>query len=182
VNGRAVRRAVTGLSLSLLVAGCGTATQKPTTAALVKPDDLSAWKAVDDAPGTSQLAPDLSGLTETSRVDARALVKGSDAIRTTTFTFATAKDAAEAQKRGAGDDYQRQLERAFRGETLGHGPGVGLRLRVPRPTGTGSDLVEVYVLVRGRRLTLVELVSARGFDAVLRNRVLRLLSRRTAGG
>ena len=113
---------------------------------------------------------------------ASARASQSDAIRTTTFTFATAKDAAEAQKRGAGDDYQRQLERAFRGETVGHGPGVGLRLSVPRPTGAGSDLVEVYVLARGRRLTLVELVSARGFDAVLRDRVLRVLSRRTAGG
>ncbi len=52
---------------------------------------------------------------------------------------------------------------------------------MPRPSGTGSDLVEVYLRARGRRLTLVELVSARGFDADLRSRVLRLLSRRTAG-
>ena len=48
---------------------------------------------------------------------------------------------------------------------------------MPRPSGTGSDLVEVYLRARGRRLTLVELVSARGFDADLRSRVLRLLSR-----
>jgi hypothetical protein len=173
---------VTGLSLSLLVAACGTATQEPTTAALVKPDGLSGWKAVDDAPGISQLAPDLSGLRVSRRADARALVKGGDAIRTSTFVFATAKDASEAQKRGAGDDYQGQLERAFRGETIGHGPGVGVRLDVTRPTGSGSDVVEVYLLTRGRRLVLVELVSARGFDPTLRSRVLRLLSRRTAAG
>ena len=180
MSGLALQTAVTGLSLSLLVTACGSATVSSPTLAPVR-SDLPGWAAVDDAPGISQLAPDLSGLRVSHRADARALVQDGDAIRTTTFTFATAKDAAEAQKRGAGDDYQRQLERAFRGETVGHGPGVGLRLSVPRPSGTGSDLVEVYLRARGRRLTLVELVSARGFDADLRSRVLRLLSRRTAG-
>jgi hypothetical protein len=173
---------VTGLSLSLLLTACGTATQKPTTAALVRPGDLTGWAAVDDPPGISQLAPDLSGLAVTGRADTKALVKGGDAIRTSTLTFATAKDAAEARRRGAGDDYQRQLERAFRGETVGHGPGVGLRLKVPRATGAGSDVAEIHLLTGGRRLTVVELVSARGFDPALRSRVLGLLSRRTAAG
>jgi len=173
------------LAMALVVmasVGCGDGSASAVRQGPLSGPALPGWTAVDDPPGISELAPDLSGLPVTGRDDAKALVEHGDAIRTTTFTFATAKDAAEAQKRGAGDDYQRQLERAFRGETVGHGPGVGLRLSVPRPTGAGSDLVEVYVLARGRRLTLVELVSARGFDAVLRDRVLRVLSRRTAGG
>jgi hypothetical protein len=82
-----------------------------------------------------------------------------------------------AQKRGAGDDYQRNLERAFRGGTVAHGPGVGLRLRVPRTTGSGSDTVEVYLLTRGANLTVVELLSADGFDPALRKRILSRVSR-----
>ena len=175
MNGRALRTAVTGLSLSLLLAGCGMTLDRPTT----RPPALSGWKAVDDPPGISQLAPDLAGLRVVGRADLKALVKDGDAIRASTFTFATAKDAAEAQKRGAGDDYRGQLERAFHGETVGRGPGVGLRLKVPRATGTGSDLAEIYLLTRGRRMTVVELVSARGFDPALRSRVLRLLERLT---
>jgi hypothetical protein len=143
---------------------------------------LAGWKPVSDAPGISQLAPDLSGLTVTGRTDAEALVKRGDAIRSATITFATAREAAEAQKRGAGDDYQAQLEQAFHGDTVGDGPGVGLRLDVPRPTGSGRDVAEIYLLADGRRLTIVELVSARGFAPALRARVLRLLSRRTGGG
>jgi hypothetical protein len=169
---------VTGLSLSLLLAGCGTAGDRAETSQLSMPG----WRAVDDAPGISQLAPDLSGLPVMRRSDTDALVKGGDAIRTTTFAFATAKNASEALKRGAGDDYQGQLERAFRGETVAHGPGVALKLRVPQPSGSGSDVAEIYLLARGRRLILVELVSARGFDPALRDRVLRLISRRTAAG
>jgi len=137
---------------------------------------------VDDAPGVSQLAPDLSGLRVVARADARALAKNGDAIRASSFTFATARDAAEAQKRGAGDDYRGMLERSFHGDTVGRGPGVGLRLNVPRPTGAGADTVEVYLLASGRTLTVAELVSAHGFAPAVRSRVLRLLSRRTAGG
>ncbi len=167
---------MTCLSLSLLLAGCGTARDRAETTQL----SIPGWRTVDDVPGISQLAPDLSSLAVTRRSDAKALVRSGDAIRTSTFTFATAGDAAEAQKRGAGDDYQGQLERAYRGETIGRGPGVGLRLKVPRATGAGSDVAEIYLLSGGRRLTVVELVSARGFDPALRSSVLRLLSRRTA--
>jgi hypothetical protein len=53
---------------------------------------------------------------------------------------------------------------------------------VPRATGAGSDVAEIHLLTGGRRLTVVELVSARGFDPALRSRVLGLLSRRTAAG
>jgi len=138
---------------------------------------LTGWTAVDDAPGISQLAPDLRGLRVVGRVDHEALMRNGEAIRSSTFTFSTQEDAAEARKRGAGDDYQRDLERAFRGDTVGHGPGVGLRLRVPRPTGSGSDTVEVYLLARGAKLTVVELLSDDGFDRALRDRILRTLSR-----
>lgn len=174
--------AATGLGLSLLVTACGAATQRTATATQAPAGRLPGWTALADPPGISQLSPDLGGLDVLGRADASALVRDGDAIRATTITFATAKDASEAQQRGAGDDYRGQLERAFRGETIGRGPGVGVRLRVPRPTGSGSDVVEVYLLARDRRLALVELVSAAGFDPALRGRVLRLLSRRTAAG
>jgi hypothetical protein len=166
------------LSLSLLCAACGAAESSITTTRL----QLPGWKSVPDAPGVSELVPELAGLRVVSRTDRQALTREGKVVRSATFTFATAKDAAEAQKRGAGDDYQGQLERAFPGETVGRGPGVGVRLRVPRATGTGSDLAEIYLLTSGRRLTVAELVSARGFGPALRRRVLRLLSRRTAGG
>jgi hypothetical protein len=161
------------LSLSLALTACGTNPDRVETAAL----SLPGWAPVDDAPGISQLAPDLGGLHVVRRVDREALARNGEAIRSTMFMFATQKETSEAQKRGAGDDYQRALEHAFRGDTVGRRPGVGLRLRVPRLTGSGSDTVEVYLLARGRRLALVELVSASGFDPTPRDRILRRLSR-----
>jgi hypothetical protein len=153
--------------------GCGGQTQPARTTSSA----LAGWHTVDDAPGISQLAPDLDGLHVLTRTDRRGLVRNGDAIRSSTFTFATPEEAAVAQKRGAGDDYQRKLEHSFHGDTVGRGPGVGIRLRVPRPTGSGSDLVELYLLANGRRLALVELLSPGGFDRALRNRILRRFSR-----
>jgi hypothetical protein len=156
--------------------GCGGQSVAATTTRLPA-SPLPGWRAVDDRPGIVQLAPDLHGLRVVAWVDHEALVRNGNAVRSTTMTFATPKEAAEAQKRGAGDDYQGDIERALRGDTMAHGPGVGLRLRVPRPTGSGSDSVEVYLLARGRRLTIVELLSARGFNPSLRDRILARLSR-----
>jgi hypothetical protein len=164
---------VPGLSLALLLAACGS-TQLPGTTTSV---GLPGWRQVADPPGVSQLAPDLSGLDVTSRHDVKALVRGGDAIRASSFVFADSKRAAEARKRGAGDDYQRALERAYAGTTVARGPGVGLRFHVPRPTGSGFDTVEIYLVAHGRTLTVVELESANGFDPGLRARILRLLSR-----
>ena len=178
MNGSVLRTAVSGLSLTLLLAACGTAPEGTSTTRVA----LAGWRSVPDSPGISQLAPDLSGLRIVSRTDRRALVRRGNAVRSSTFTFATSREAEEAQKRGAGDDYQGQLERAFRGETIGNGPGTGLRLRVPRPSGAGSDAVEVYLIARSRAMIVIELLSARGFDPALRTRVLGLLSRGTAGG
>jgi len=163
-----------GLSLVFVSAGCGSGTPpaKPVT-----PLQLPGWHALADPPGVLQLAPDVDGLRVDNETGWKALVKDGDAIRSATLTFATAKEASAAQKRAAGDDYQAGLERAFHGDTIGRGPGVGLRLRVLRPTGTGSDTVEVYLVARGRRLTIVELLSAHGFDPALRNRILREISR-----
>jgi hypothetical protein len=155
-----------------LVTACG-AQQQPATTGVA----LAGWHSVDDAPGIAELAPDLGGLHVVRRTDNTALVRNGDAIRSTTFTFANAKEAAEARTRGAGDDYQGKLERAFRGDTVGRGAGASIRLRVPRPTGSGSDTVELYLVVRGRRLTVVELLSASGFDPELRRRLLSRLSR-----
>jgi hypothetical protein len=163
-----------GLSLVFLSAGCGGGNPPAKSVAPVR---LPGWHAVADAPGVLQLAPDVDGLRVDGKTGWKALVKDGDAIRSARLTFATAKEASAAQKRAAGDDYQAELERAFHGETVGRGPGVGLRLRVPRPTGTGSDTVEVHLVARGRRLTIVELLSAHGFDPALRNRILRQISR-----
>jgi hypothetical protein len=157
----------------IVVVGCG-GQSRP---ARITSSMLAGWHAVDDAPGISQLAPDLGGLHVLARADRRALVRNGDAIRSSTFNLATPEEAASALKRGAGDDYQRQLEHAFRGDTVGRGPGVGMRLRVPRPTGSGSDTVEVYLLASGRRLTLVELLSRDGFEPAVRDGVLRRFSR-----
>jgi hypothetical protein len=176
-------RASNTLLLALLVSvgvtasvGCGGESVAATTTRLPA-STLPGWRAVDDPPGIAQLAPNLHELLVVAQVDREALVKKGDAIRSTTFTFATPKEAVDAQKRGAGDNYQGDIERALRGDTVARGPGIGLRLRVPRPTGSGSDSVEVYLLARGRRLTVVELLSARGFDPSLRDRILARLSR-----
>ena len=158
----------------MLAAGAVAATPPAESVAVVQ---LPGWRAVDDPPGISQLAPDLGGLRVDTETGWKALVRDGDAIRSATLTFTTAKEAAAAEKRAAGDDYQAELERAFHGDTVGHGPGVGLRLRVPRPTGMGSDTVEVHLVARGRTLTIVELLSARGFDPALRSRILRQISR-----
>jgi hypothetical protein len=162
--------------LAAASAGCG-GSSNGGQAQTPRPVSLPGWRAVDDAPGISQLAPSLSGLHVTSQTDSPALVKGGDAIRATSFVFAAPEEAAEAQKRGAGDDYQRALEEAFRGNTVGRGPGVGVRMRVPRPTGEGADTVEVYLLRRGRVLTVVELESGAGFDPAVRKKALGLFSR-----
>src|SRR5206468_8954231 len=77
----ALRAAVTGLSLSLLVAACGAAKEPTSTAAPVRTGGLRAWAVVDDAPGISQLAPDFGGLDVVDRVDHEALVRNGDAIR-----------------------------------------------------------------------------------------------------
>ena len=172
MSGRAVRT-VTGLSLSLLCAACGAG--GPQTATTEVP--FLGWRPTPDPPGISQLAPDLSGLEVIARFDVRALARRGDVIRASTFIFPNARQAAEAQKRGAGDDYQGDLERALRGDTVAHGPGVGLHLRVPRPTGAGTDTVEVYLRAAGRRLTVIELLSAHGFDPSLRDRILARFSR-----
>jgi hypothetical protein len=157
-------------------AGCG-GSSNGGEAQTPRPVSLPGWRTVDDAPGISQLAPNLSGLHIASHTDSPALVRDGDAIRATSFVFVAPEDAAEAQKRGAGDDYERALEEAFRGNAVGLGPGVGVRLTVPRPTGEGADTVEIYLLRRGRMLTVVELESGAGFDPTVRKKALGLFSR-----
>jgi len=163
----------------MALAGCGSGSQRAADVApgLLRAGDLPGWHAVAAPPGIGELAPDLSGLTVTGRADAPAFVRAGDVVRATVLVFATSKEAEEALKRASGDDYQAFLEKTLRGDTVGHGPGVGYRLRVPRPTGTGIDTVEVLLVQRGRRLSLVELASAAGFDRKLRTRILELVSR-----
>jgi len=161
----------------MVAVGCGGRSTAVATTTVFPTGAFPGWRSVDDTPGISQLAPDLDGLRVVAVTDGKALVRAGNAVRWTTVTFADEKEAAEAKKRGAGDDYEGKLERAFRGDTVGQGPGTGLTLRVPRPTGSGSDTVELYLLARGRRLVVVELVSAQGFDPSVRARVLSRLSR-----
>ena len=70
--------------------GCGGQSQSARTTSSA----LSGWHAVDDAPGISQLAPDLDDLHVLGRADGRALVRNGEAIRSSTFIFATPKEAA----------------------------------------------------------------------------------------
>src|SRR5262249_20567399 len=140
--------------LATAVAGCG-GPSNGGEAQTTRTVSLAGWRVADDPPGISQLPPDLSGLDVPSRMAMPPRVRRGDVIRVTSFVFRTPEDAAEAQKRGAGDDYQRALEEAFRGDKVGTGPGVGVRLRVPRPTGSGSDTAEVYLLRNGRKMTVV---------------------------
>src|SRR4051794_35579308 len=157
--------------LALLCAACGSTAPSTTTTTA----SLAGWTAQPDSPGISQLAPDLSGLEVAAATDHPALTRKGDAIRSSTFTFATEKDAREALKRGAGDDYAAALEEAFRARSARTGGGV--RLVVARLSEPGSDTVELYLVRRGRKLTVVELVSEAGFPPVVRAKALAAVSR-----
>ena len=166
VSGSVLRAAVTGLSLALLCAACG-------STAVADHDDgtgrsaLPGWTRGHDAPGISQLAPDLSGLDVTAATDARALVQRR---RCDPRDHVHVRDR-EGRRRGAEARRGRRLPAAAgaglpRRRRCGHGPGVGLRLSVPRPSRHRQRPRRgLPASARGRRLTLVELVSARGFDA-----------------
>ena len=179
---RAVSTASNRLLLAVVLlcaaAGCGSGTEtRAGGASLLRAGDLHGWRAVPDAPGIGGLAPDLNGLDMTRRGATTALVRGGDAIRAAELVFATPKQAAEVVKRASGDDYQAALEAAFRGNTVRPEPGAGYRLRVARPTGEGADTVDVMLVRRGRRVVLLELVSASGFDPELRGRIVALVTR-----
>ena len=126
-------------------------------------------------PASRSSRPIFAGLDVTGTTDRQALVRSGDAIRAATFTFATERDAREAEKRGAGDDYARALADAFRADAARKDGGV--RLVVARPAEPGSDTVEVYLVRRGRTLTVSELVSGRGFPPALRKQALAAVSR-----
>ena len=176
--------------MAVLVTACGAAqppaTVTPAGQALLRDGDLPGWKAVPAEPGVGELAPELSGLHATGRIEAPALVHAGDAARVTAIVFATSADAARALARAREDGYRGFLEHAFGGAVVGRGPGVGYRLHVTRSSEPGSDTAELYVRRRGRALAIVELASANGFPAATRNRVLALVSsrlgRRTAAG
>src|SRR5439155_22330544 len=106
---------VSGLSNSLLLGtiglvcavavGCGSGSVPAGSApVLLHADDLPGWRAMEDAPGIADLAPDLSGLTVTGRADSPALVRAGDAVRATAVVFETVADAAEALERAKAAD------------------------------------------------------------------------------
>ncbi len=169
-----MRRAALLLVAVPLATACGAAPTLRTSAAGVVPPP--GWNAVADPPGISSLAPDFSGLAVTAAAERPALVRSGDVIRSATFVFATPAGAAKAQHRAAGDDYLRSLEDAFPGDLTGREPG-GYRFTVPRPAEPGADTVELFFVRGGRRLTLVELVSAAGFAPALRTQALAAVSR-----
>ena len=179
-------RASNTVLLGLLVAvgamasaGCGggspaTVEQRPAVPA----GALPGWTAVDDPPGVPSIAPDFRGLDVSGRSDAQALVKDGDAIRATTFIFATEKRRARGEEaRG-----RRRLPGRARAR-------ISRRHRRPRPgcraDGSASRGRPARASTRSRctssptgaKLTVVELESATGFDPALRAQVLRLLSR-----
>ncbi len=139
--------------------------------------DLPGWRAVAGVPGIGVLAPSTAGLTVTGRSDALPLVRAGDVVRAERIVFARERDAVEAAKRGAGDDYANGLERLLRGSVTAREPGSGWKLTVPRPTGGGADTVELLVRRRGMSVIVVELVSAAGFRRALRDRILALATR-----
>ena len=126
------------------------------------------WKAVRAEPGIAELAPELSGLTVTGRVEAPALVHAGDAVRVTALLFATPADAARALARAKEPAYRPFLEHELGGAVVGRGPGTGYRLHVTRAAEPGCDTVELYLVRGGRVLALVELLSADGFDKAAR--------------
>jgi hypothetical protein len=181
---RAARRARNTVLLalaSLVAGGCGaTAAPEGGAGAPLRPGDLPGWRAVHDPPGIGGIAPDLSRLSVSSERDSPALVRGGDVVRATAFDFFEQADAAVAISRAKGEGYAAELEAAFRGRVVRRTSApqrVGYRLSVPRPAEDGADTAEVYVVRHGRRVVLVELVSAAGFDPGLRERILELVSR-----
>lgn len=174
---------VRGLSLLLavaaLAAGCGSSRPPALRGAqLLRDGDLAGWKVVRTEPGIGELAPQLSGLKVTGRVEAPVLAHVGDAARVTALVFATPADAARALARAREPRYVTFLEHAFGGAVVARGPGVGYRLHVTRGSEPGSDTAELFVLRRGRALGLVELVSATGFPVATRDRVLGLVRSR----
>jgi hypothetical protein len=166
------------LALATLAAGCGSGSG--ITPVRVRGVELPGWKAVSDEPGIGELAPDVSGLSLTRRADSPALVRDGDVVRTTRLEFGAAGDAGTALARARASSFGSALEEAFRGEIAQRSASaaeVGYRLKVPRPAESGTDTVELYVIRRDRTLAIVELVSARGFDPGLRDRILSLVNR-----
>jgi hypothetical protein len=187
-SGRSVRRpalrntVLLGLSAALIVTalGCGSG-QPPVVqggAKLLRDGDLPGWKAVRAEPGIGGLAPELSGLSVTGRVEAPALVHAGDAARATALVFATSADAGRALARAREPGYAAFLEHAYGGAVVARGPDVGYRLHVTRGAEPRSDTAELFVLRRGRIVAIIELVSGSGFDRADRNRVLALVRSR----
>jgi hypothetical protein len=155
-----------------LLAGCGGRSARPGGADLPAAAAPHGWVAVADPPGIAGLAPELSGLRVASVAQLPALVRRGDAARRAVFVFDSDHDAAEAVKRAAGDDYLKALEKAFPSRAATREPGGGIRLRVQRPAERGSDTVELFLRRSGPRVTLTELVSARGFPLRVRDELL----------
>jgi hypothetical protein len=169
------------VALAFAASACGS-TQPPLVAGgaaeLLRDGDLPGWKLVPAEPGLAELAPELSGLTVTGRLDAPALVHAGEAARVTALVFATPADAARALARGKEPGYRPFLEHEFGGAVVAREPGTGYRLHVTRAAEPGYDIVELYLLGRGRSLGLVDLLSADGFDKAARDRVLSLVRSR----
>jgi len=169
-----------GVALTVAASGCGSV-QSPALQGgpqLLRDGDLPGWKAVRAEPGLAELAPELSGLTVTGRLESPALVHAGDAARVTALVFATPADAARAIARGQKPAYRPFIEHEFGGAVVGREPGGGYRLHVTRAAEPGYDTVELYLLRRGRYLALVELLSADGFDQADRDHVLDLVATR----
>lgn len=167
-----------GAVLAGALAGCGSGAPLAGGRPVVRPSELPGWRLVDDGPGIAELAPDVSGLERVRRVDSPALVRDGDAVRATTFEFASERTAAAALGRARAETYAALLVHELHGPIRRARAGaVGYRLDVGRPAEPGRDTVEIYAVRRGRALVIVELVSGDGFDRDLRDRILELVSR-----
>ncbi len=172
-----MRRLAALAALCLVATACGSSAVPSRHGSRVV--DLPGWRPVADEPGIGELAPDLSGLDVVRRTDSPALVRNGDAIRATTFTFASTADAVAVVSRAKSSPFLADLDRELHGrvDAMAAGRAVGYRIAVSRPAEPGRDTIELYLLRRGRTVVLVELVSAAGFGLPLRDEILAAVRR-----
>lgn len=181
---RALLAAAAGL-LGLAAAGCGGSSSQGGTLAQPDPDDQararhvvtrlsdlpSGWRVQAAGGSVLSLGPSLARLTIRGEADSAALTRSGAVVRSSAAILGSPGDAAEAFRRAAARSFVGFLG-AKRVTALRYPGAVARRMKVPRPAEPGSDTVELFVLRRGQALAVVEFVSADGFDARTRDRVL----------
>ena len=164
------------VSLALLVRRVVARRQRrlrPTTAEPA----LAGWTSTADAPGIAQLAPELSGL-DVDGDDRSSSPRPQRRCDSRDHLSRSPPRKTRARRRSAGPATTTpERWRTRSAPTRSRQDGGGTGSSSPRPAEPGSDTVEIYLVRRGRRLTVVELVSDRGFPPALREQALAAVSR-----